>query len=132
ARTIQVVRKRRVLTKSPFENKVGEQPADAESVENLRKIEPVVDAEELALREAEARKQAELIARQAAEIQRKKLKKVEAENIEKNKSVAPVEEKGIRKEKADAGATTTAEVLARQIEDDQVSMVVQKEGDKAL
>ncbi len=133
ARTIQVVRKRRVLTKSPFENEISEQPTEAESVEKLRKVEPVVDAGELALREAEARKQAELIARQAAEIQRKKLKKAEAVNIEKNKSVASAEEKGIRKEKVDTtGAAATAEVFAQQTEDDRVNAVVQKEGDKAL
>ncbi len=129
ARTIQVVRKRRVLTKSPFENEISEQPVETENVEKLRKVEPVVDADELALREAEAKKQAELIARQVAEIQRKKLKKVETENIEKNKSIAPDEEKGVQKEVVDTGTTT--EVVARQIEDGQGSGVVQKEGDKA-
>src|SRR3990172_6456314 len=58
SRTIQVeVRKKRVLVKR-----------DAVEVEAPSEAKPVLDAEQIALREAEARKQAELIARQSEEI----------------------------------------------------------------
>lgn len=132
ARTIQVVRKRRILTKTPFENELAEQSTENESVDKSRKIEPVVDAGELALREAEAKKQAELIARQAAEIQRKKLKKAEAEKIEKNKPADSANEAEIQKEKTDVGAAITPDTVARQTEDSQqISTVMQKEDNKA-
>jgi translation initiation factor IF-2 len=132
ARTIQVVRKRRVLAKSPFENEVGEQSAEAEDVEKSRKVEPVVDAGELALREAEARKQAELIARQAAEIQRKKLKKVETDKVEKNKLTASTEDAEIQKEKADVDTAISPSAVVQQTDDDQVAAVMQEKGDNAL
>lgn len=134
ARTIQVVRKRRILTKSPFENEVSEQSTVAEGAEKSRKVEPVVDAGELALREAEAKKHAELIARQAAEIQRKKLKKVEAEKIDKSKPAVSAEEAEIQKEKAGVEiAAITPGASVQQIDDGrQVSAVMQKDGDKAL
>jgi len=125
ARTIQVVRKRRILTKSPFENEAGEQFAEAEEAGKLRKIEPVVDAGELALREAEARKQAELIARQAAEIQRKKLKKVET-------LTESTEDAEIQKEKAGVDAAITPDAAVRQADDDQITAVMHEKSDKAL
>jgi translation initiation factor IF-2 len=132
ARTIQVVRKRRILTKSPFENEVSEQSTETESTEKSRKLEPVVDAEELALREAEARKQAELIARQAAEIQRKKLKKFETEKIEKSKSAVSAEEVGIQKEITGADTAIIPGAVAGQTDDRQINAIAQKEGDKVL
>lgn len=134
ARTIQVVRKRRILTKSPFENEVSEQSTEAQSTEKSRKFEPVVDAEELALREAEARKQAELIARQVAEIQRKKLKKVETEKIEKGKSAssAEAEEVEIQKEITGVDTAIIPSAVAGQTDDRQINAIAQKEGDKAL
>ncbi|HQU62733.1 MAG TPA: translation initiation factor IF-2 N-terminal domain-containing protein, partial [Nitrosomonas sp.] len=132
ARTIQVVRKRRILTKSPFENEVSEQSTEAESTEKSRKFEPVVDAEELALREAEARKQAELIARQVAEIQRKKLKKVETEKIEKSKSTVSAEEVEIQKEITGVDTAIIPSAVAGQTDDRQINAIAQKEGDKAL
>ncbi|MDR4652693.1 MAG: translation initiation factor IF-2 [Nitrosomonas sp.] len=132
ARTIQVVRKRRILTKSPFENEVSEQSTETESTEKSRKLEPVVDAEELALREAEARKQAELIARQAAEIQRKKLKKFETEKIEKSKSAVSAEEVGIQKEITGADTAIIPAAVAGQTDDRQINAIAQKEGDKVL
>ena len=68
ARTIQVeVRKKRVLVKRD----VSEPPAAPEVVE-AKPPAPVVDAGEQALREAEARQQAELIARQAEDVAAKK------------------------------------------------------------
>lgn len=133
ARTIQVVRKRRVLTKSPFDNKAERQLSESEGVEKLHKAEPVIDAEELALREAEAKKQAELIARQVAEIQRKKLRKIEAEKIERTKLVVSVEEKEteIRKEKTGVDTiTVSTEAFAKQAEGAQVNMAVQAESDQ--
>src|SRR5690348_14653277 len=64
SRTIQVeVRKKRVLVKREAEPEAGTEPP-----------RPVLDAEQIALREAEAKQQAELAARQAedAEIKRRK------------------------------------------------------------
>lgn len=133
ARTIQVVRKRRVLTKSPFDNKAERQLSESEGAEKLHKAEPVIDAEELALREAEAKKQAELIARQVAEIQRKKLKKIEAEKIDRTKLVVSVEEKEteIRKEKTGVDTiTVSTEAFAKQAEGAQVNMAVQAKSDQ--
>jgi len=73
ARTIQVeVRKKRVLVKRDAAETV---PAEPKA--------PVLDAEQVAIREAEAKKQAELIARQSEEAQQKqtrqKRKKADAE-----------------------------------------------------
>lgn len=77
ARTIQVeVRKRRVLTKSIAD--------DLETTSTVTKLpdiasqavrESIIDAEQLALRNEEARKQAELIARQAEEVRQKRARK---------------------------------------------------------
>ena len=70
SRTIQVeVRKKRVLVKRDTPD--AEVPADAK---------PVLDAEQIALREEEARKQAELIARQSEEAEQKR-KKAEADAV---------------------------------------------------
>ena len=69
SRTIQVeVRKKRVLVKR-----------DAVEVEAPSEAKPVLDAEQIALREAEARKQAELIARQSEEIQKKQQRRKKAQ-----------------------------------------------------
>ena len=79
ARTIQVeVRKRRVLTKPTSGDSEPAAPIaikspDVASQQPVR--EPVIDAEQLALRSEEARKQAELIARQVEEIKQKKARK---------------------------------------------------------
>lgn len=77
ARTIQVeVRKRRVLTQPTTENT---EPAPvaikSPDVASQPVREPVIDAEQLALRSEEARKQAELIARQVDEINQKRARK---------------------------------------------------------
>jgi translation initiation factor IF-2 len=80
ARTIQVeVRKKRVLVKREAAVEVvPAEPAPARA--------PVVDAEQIAIREAEAKKQAELIALQSEEVQQKatrqRRKKAEAEAAE--------------------------------------------------
>jgi len=79
ARTIQVeVRKRRVLTQPTSGDSEPAAPIaikspDVASQQPVR--EPVIDAEQLALRSEEARKQAELIARQVEEIKQKKARK---------------------------------------------------------
>lgn len=79
ARTIQVeVRKRRVLTQpTPGDSEpaapIAIKSPDVTSQQPVR--EPVIDAEQLALRSEEARKQAELIARQVEEIKQKKARK---------------------------------------------------------
>src|SRR5689334_853612 len=70
SRTIQVeVRKKRVLVKRESEPETSAEPP-----------RPVLDAEQIALREAEAKQQAELAARQAedAEAKRRKLREAEA------------------------------------------------------
>ena len=88
ARTIQVeVRKRRVLTQPTTENT---EPAPvaikSPDVTSQPVREPVIDAEQLALRSEEARKQAELIARQVEEINQKRArKKTEITDDLKNK-----------------------------------------------
>ncbi|UJP02258.1 MAG: translation initiation factor IF-2 [Nitrosomonas sp.] len=80
ARTIQVeVRKRRVLTKPgmPAEAETSQEtvkPLDAVSPPGKEPVS-IIDAEQLALRSEEARKQAELMARQAEEIKQKRARK---------------------------------------------------------
>ncbi|MDR4518333.1 MAG: translation initiation factor IF-2 [Nitrosomonas sp.] len=95
ARTIQVeVRKKRVFTKPSFDEG-GEDKSIKTEIKTKRRIaaEPVVDAEQMALREEEARKQAELIARQAAEVKRKQTrKKPESLAEEKAMTEAPAAE----------------------------------------
>jgi translation initiation factor IF-2 len=85
------VRKRRVLTKPVCQLKLKPAPENRKPPEvvNPRRVkEPVsiIDAEQLALRREEARKQAELMARQAEEIkQKRERKKAEsAEIVKKN------------------------------------------------
>jgi translation initiation factor IF-2 len=114
ARTIQVeVRKKRVLVKR-------EAPA-AETV--IEATPPAIDAEEVALREEEARKQAELIARQAAEAvakqeqqqQKKKRKEPEAAP---EPAPAPVEAKApeAKAEPAQASEAAVAGETAGKVE----------------
>ena len=83
-RTVQVeVRKKRVLVKRD-ENPVEEVVTPVEPVNTAPK--PIIDDQELAKREAEANRQAELLARQEAELQAandaKKLKQKAAEEAE--------------------------------------------------
>jgi translation initiation factor IF-2 len=95
ARTIQVeVRKRRVLTKSIAGDlePIATATKTSSDIASQPVRESVIDAEELALRNEEARKQAELIARQTEEIKQKRArKKIEsAENAKESKQVAAV------------------------------------------
>src|SRR5687768_16450117 len=80
-RTIQIeVRKKRVLVKR-------DTPEPETAAEPLK---PVLDAEQIALREAEARQQAELSARQAEDAEKRRKKTQEAEAAEaKPASEAP-------------------------------------------
>ncbi|MBL8498638.1 translation initiation factor IF-2 [Nitrosomonas sp. JL21] len=114
ARTIQVeVRKRRVLTRPmPGESEVGAsaaaQPAAENTVQPMR--QPIIDEEQLALRNEEARKQAELIARQTEEIQQKKARK-KTEFVEHDKApetIAPESSTEIESAPAVASESTTA------------------------
>ena len=94
ARTIQVeVRKRRVLTRpmsgesdavAAIAATATVQPAAEKTIQPMR--QPIIDEEQLALRNEEARKQAELIARQTEEIQQKKARK-KAESAEPDKAL---------------------------------------------
>src|SRR5688572_10501156 len=84
SRTIQVeVRKKRVLVKRDT--------SDAE----VEAAKPVLDADEIALRETEARKQAELAARQAEDAEQKRRKKDSeaAAVVAEAKAAAPEEAK---------------------------------------
>jgi len=75
SRTIHIeVRKKRVLVKRDAEPETAAEPA-----------KPVLDAEQIALREAEARQQAELAARQAEDAEKKRRKK-EAEAVAEAKA----------------------------------------------
>ncbi|MBI3938372.1 MAG: translation initiation factor IF-2 [Betaproteobacteria bacterium] len=88
ARTIHVeVRKKRVLVKRDAAETA---PEAAEAAKK-----PVVDAEQIALREAEARQQAELAARQAEEAQKKqeRQKRKQAQEAEAQEASAAVEAK---------------------------------------
>lgn len=93
-RTIQVeVRKRRVVAKPGMADE-AETPAETakplDAVPAIKEPAPVIDAEQLALRNEEARKQAELIARQTEEIKQKRARrKAEAEEEIKKKAVEP-------------------------------------------
>jgi len=83
ARTIQVeVRKKRVLVKREAAEVVPVEPAPAPAPASA----PVVNAEQIAIREAEAKKQAKLIALQSEEVQQKatrqRRKKADAEAVE--------------------------------------------------
>ncbi|MCW5575982.1 MAG: translation initiation factor IF-2 N-terminal domain-containing protein, partial [Burkholderiales bacterium] len=72
ARTIQVeVRKKRVLIKRDA--------VEPEKVEEPQAAKPVIDAAEIAAREAEARQQAELAARQAEDVAKKQEKRKKAQ-----------------------------------------------------
>lgn len=100
ARTIQVeVRKKRVLSK-PVPVVADEVLKPEEVAEPVKKVKKtakglVIDDAELALREQEAKKKAELIARQIADINDKKKRKdvVAAEKKEEAKSVEATTEK---------------------------------------
>ena len=99
SRTIQIeVRKRRVLVKRDA----------VESEVPPPEVKPVIDEVQIALREAEAKKQAELIARQSEEAQKKqqRRKKVQAEA-----EPPAAEAKVLEQEKAAAPSPAAAGVL---------------------
>ena len=103
ARTIQVeVRKRRVLTKAAEPVSAGNEPVVAKIPEVVSQpvSESVIDAGELALRQEEARKQAELMARQAAEIKQKKSRKITEQSDAKEESGTINDSSAIAKTKA--------------------------------
>ncbi len=98
SRTIQVeVRKKRVLVKRD-----AVEPEAAEVA-----LKPVLDAEEIALREAEAKKQAELIARQSEDAQKKeqrRKKAPEAAAVEAPAEIAVAKASTSAKQAAEAAA----------------------------
>ena len=104
-RTIQVeVRKRRVLTKPgiSMEAEASPEAAESDTIPAIKEPTPVIDAEQLAIRTEEARKQAELIARQAEELQKKRARK-------KAETADQLNKKATEPEKiAEIGATTPA------------------------
>jgi translation initiation factor IF-2 len=83
SRTIQIeVRKKRVLVKR-------DTPEGSEAPAIAEVPKPVLDAEQIALREAEAKQQAELAARQAEDAELKRRKKEEAEAVAEAKIPEP-------------------------------------------
>ena len=123
ARTIQVeVRKKRVLVKRD----VPEAPPAPEP-----KLE-IVNAEQLAIREAEAKKQAELIARQSEEAQekqsRQKRKKADADAAAG--TIAPVATVEAKPEVAPAAAPAVAGVAATARTEGTLHKPTLKAGDK--
>ena len=108
ARTIQVeVRKKRVLVKRDS-NEPAPPPPVMEVVET-KHVAPVVivDAEERALRDTEARKQAELMARQAQDVAEKKKRTAKAK---KEEEPAPVAAEAV----AEAPAVESAPAVAKE------------------
>jgi translation initiation factor IF-2 len=100
SRTIQVeVRKKRVFVK---------RDAAAGDVESLEPTAPVLDADQVAKREAEARQQAELSARQAEEIRSKQTAKGKRSDAE------PVDDRLDQAVSADEVKTTVPEASAEQ------------------
>jgi len=102
SRTIQVeVRKKRVLVKrDALESEVAQAVAEAK---------PVLDAEEIALREAEAKKQAELIARQSEDAQKKQQqRRKKAEETSIAEAQAQAQAKADAKAEAQAKAAKAA------------------------
>ncbi|MDE2388163.1 MAG: translation initiation factor IF-2 associated domain-containing protein, partial [Betaproteobacteria bacterium] len=96
-RTIQVeVRKRRVVAKPGMTDEAetsSETTKPLDTAPAIKEPAPVIDAEQLALRNEEARKQAELIARQTEEIKQKRARrKAEVEEEIKKKTVEPESE----------------------------------------
>ncbi|MDE2365609.1 MAG: translation initiation factor IF-2 [Betaproteobacteria bacterium] len=96
ARSIQVeVRKKRVIVRGDLGEKVPDGIRKAESAAPSALAAPasvsapVVDAAQLALRQEEARRQAELIARQTAELREKKLRQKPAAVEAKEPETAP-------------------------------------------
>jgi translation initiation factor IF-2 len=92
ARSIQVeVRKKRVFIKGGLtvETKAAEPTPVSVPPTTTPVLTPVVDAAQQALREEEARTQAELIARQTAELREKKQRQKPAANIEEVEPAAP-------------------------------------------
>ncbi len=102
SRTIQVeVRKKRVLVKREAEPEVVEAP------------KPVVDAEEAALREAEAKQQAELTARQAEDAQKAQERRKKAlEAAAEAQAEAAAEAKAAEEKAAQAKAAEAAQAAA--------------------
>ncbi len=90
ARTIQVeVRKKRILTK-PIAGELDSAPTVDQPIKKTSPQaakESVIDAEQLALRNEEARKQAELIARQTEEVRQKRARK-KSDDIDNTKNIA--------------------------------------------
>jgi len=118
ARTIQVeVKKRRVFTKPAVKSDDHEESVKTEIKKKSRVIEPVVDAEQKALREQEEKKQAELIARQTQEIQRKSRKKTDATSDEKKQSETTASE-AVDNLKADVESKVKSPVVEEKVAED--------------
>ncbi len=131
ARTIQVeVRKKRVLTKPVVSDEAKDRVTAADQTKPPV-FEPVIDAAQMALRKEEARKQAELIARQAAEIKEKqRRKKVEEGTIVKNKEeeqAKPVVTPPIAIEATDESIAISSDTTSEPVEASQPQSQVQPE-----
>ena len=112
SRTIQVeVKKRRVLTKPVLSE--NETPVSGSKVPEVTAIpvrDLIIDEEEQALREEEARKQAELIARQAEEFKQKRERK-KTDQVSDTGKKKTAEPESIVSETASKSPTVVPEVL---------------------
>jgi translation initiation factor IF-2 len=106
ARTIQVeVRKKRVFVKRDATAQPEEAVQEAKPAEVPAAPTPIIDAEQLAKREEEARKQAELIARQREEIEQK-AKRTRAKKVAVEAEAEAKAEEPAAKAEAPAPAAT--------------------------
>jgi len=127
ARTIQVeVRKRRVV--APVVAAEAPAPVEAAAAPKKGKAAKIVDEQELAAREEEARLQAELAARQAAELQVKQERSSKRKTTKKAVEAEPLPAATAKAEKA-PGETPAAEPAAS-LAEGTLHKPVQKPGDK--
>ncbi|MBS0298847.1 MAG: translation initiation factor IF-2 [Proteobacteria bacterium] len=122
-RTIQVeVRKRRVVAKPGIPGEAEPLPEASQTPEiaspPAKEPVPVIDAEQLALRNEEARKQAELIARQTEELKQKRARKKTEVDEEIKKKAAEPEEAAAPPAQAEP-ATDSQPVTAKKTEPEQ-------------
>ncbi|SDY63723.1 translation initiation factor IF-2 [Nitrosomonas sp. Nm33] len=123
ARTIEVkVRKKRVFTKPSEQNIEREVVLEAAAtsapvIPSAQTRKPVIDAAQQALREQEALKQAELIARQAAELREKQEKRKsiisEVKKEPKKEELIPKKEELVQKKEEPTPASIPEEIPAQ-------------------
>jgi translation initiation factor IF-2 len=120
SRTIQVeVRKKRVLVKRDA----------AEPEAPVEQARPVVDAEQIALREAEAKQQAELAARQAEDAENKRRKR-EADAVAEAETKAPEEVKPAAETSGPAGVSVEGTLHKPMVKPEEKAQKAEKKAKK--